>query len=150
MQRIVEINKSCKNAIIFRRNIYAEHFFCSVALLIKSLFSATFSQFFFCFVIFYSALQPFIQEQCASTFCNLQRQIYMVKFGRSASPPPSNFLHFHEFFRKFWPNNRLAPRGIGPVFGKSWIHPLQRKAVRHHILTAVGQSPNETLSQVIS
>ena len=56
MQRIVEINKSCKNAIIFRRNIYAEHFFCSVALLIKSLFSATFSQFFlFCYFLLRSA-----------------------------------------------------------------------------------------------
>ena len=28
-------------------------------------------------------------------------------FGHA--PPPSNLIHFHAVFRKFWSNDRLAP-----------------------------------------
>ena len=53
-----------------------------------------------------------------------QWRIYIVKFWN----PPSNFLHFHPVFGKFWPNNRLVS------FLSAWRPPLEnpRSAAAEH------------------
>ena len=44
-----------------------------------------------------------------------------LEVRRTHDPLPFQFFHFHVVFGKNYANNRLAPLGLVPPFGKTWI-----------------------------